>query len=131
MIAKRELTRRDFFRGTTMAAAGVWLGGLNAWGKNESPNEKLNIGIIGTANRAQSNIRGVSSQNIVAVCDIDDNYLGDIKERFPKAKSYNDFRKLLEQKDIDAVVVSTADHTHAVATMAALKSGRHVYCEKP
>lgn len=118
-------------RGTTMAAAGAWLGALNAWGKNQSPNDRLNIGIIGTANRAQSNIRGVSSQNIVAVCDIDDNYLSDIKERFPAARSYNDFRKLLEQKNIDAVVISTADHTHAAATVAALKSGRHVYCEKP
>ncbi|HZQ47202.1 MAG TPA: Gfo/Idh/MocA family oxidoreductase [Verrucomicrobiae bacterium] len=131
MMTKRFLTRRDFLRGTTAAAAGVWLGAVNAWGKNESPNNRLNIGIIGTANRAQSNIKGVESQNIVAVCDIDDIYLAAMKQRFPAAKSYNDFRKLLEQKHIDAVVISTADHTHAVATVAALKSGRHVYCEKP
>jgi predicted dehydrogenase len=131
MMTKRFLTRRDFLRGTTMAAAGLWLGARNAWGRNESPNNKLNIGIIGTANRAQSNIAGVEGQNIVAVCDIDDNYLAAIKQKFPAAKGYNDFRKLLDQKNIDAVVISTADHTHAVVTVAALKSGRHVYCEKP
>src|SRR2546428_14164435 len=86
---------------------------------------------MGTANRARSNISGVEHENIVALCDIDDNFLASAKERFPAAKTYHDFRKLLEQRDIDAVVVSTADHCHAVATAAALRLGKHVYCEKP
>ncbi|MDB6111714.1 MAG: putative dehydrogenase [Pedosphaera sp.] len=130
-MTKRTLNRRDFLRGTTFAAAGLWFGTRSSWGKGQSPNDKLNIGIIGTANRAADNIAGVASQNIVALCDIDENYLGAAGQRFPEAKKYNDFRKLLDQKNIDAVVISTADHTHAVATVAALNSGRHVYCEKP
>ncbi len=96
-----------------------------------SANERLNLGIIGTANRARANIAGVEHENIVALCDIDDLLLATAKERFPAAKTYNDFRKLLEREDIDGVVISTADHTHAAATAAALRLGKHVYCEKP
>jgi predicted dehydrogenase len=73
----------------------------------------------------------VASENIVALCDVDDNFLTAAKKKFPAATTYNDFHRLLDQKDIDAVVVATPDHTHAVATAAALRSGRHVYCEKP
>jgi predicted dehydrogenase len=73
----------------------------------------------------------VAGENIVAVCDVDEHYLAAILQKHPDATSYKDFRKLLEQKNIDAVVISTADHTHAVATLAALHAGKHVYCEKP
>lgn len=128
----KTLTRRAFLRTTALAAAG---GVVSCRAvprpRRLSANEKLNIGIIGTANRARSNIAGVESENIVALCDIDDNLLAEASVRFPHAKTYNDFRKLIEQSDIDAVVISTADHTHAVATAAALWSGKHVYCEKP
>ena len=114
------------------AAAGALFGGVGrSWAGQGSPNEKLNIGIIGTAGRAEANIGGVSHQNIVAVCDIDDLLLGKMSDRFPAAKTYNDFRKLLDQEGIDAVVVSTADHVHAVASVMAMKRGKHVYCEKP
>jgi predicted dehydrogenase len=137
-MTKKSLTRRSFIGTSTLAAAGFWIGTRSVAAKQEDlvnkqepPSDRLNIGIIGTANRAASNISGVSSQNIVAVCDIDDNYLTAISQKYPEAKKYNDFRKLLEQKDIDAVVISTADHTHAVATIAALNAGKHVYCEKP
>ncbi len=125
-----NISRRQFIRNSSIAAATFWIGS-SAFGKGKSPNDKLNIGIIGTANRAGSNISGVQHENIVALCDIDDNYLAEAASKFPQARTYNDFRKLLEQKDIDAVVISTPDHTHAVATAAGLKSGRHVYCEKP
>ncbi len=94
-------------------------------------NEKLNIAVVGTAGRAAANIDGVESQNIVAICDIDDALLARAGERFPRAKAYSDFRKMLEQKDIDAVVVSTADHVHAPASVMAMTLGKHVYCEKP
>lgn len=130
-LTNSSLTRRDFLRQSTLAMASIWLGSRSAWGKNGSPNNRLNIGIIGTANRARENISGVSGENIVALCDIDDHYLAAAAQKFPRAKTYNDFRKLLERNDLDAVVISTADHTHAVATVAALESGRHVYCEKP
>ena len=102
-----------------------------SYARKISPNEKLNLGIIGVANRAAANLEAVSSQNIVALCDVDDDYLRGASQKFPSAKTYNDFRKLLERNDLDAVVVSTPDHIHAPATMMALRKGLHVYCEKP
>jgi len=124
------LNRRQFIR-QTAAATGAWLVSLQAHARKLSPNDRLNIGMIGVANRAGADLQEVSTENIVALCDIDDNYLAAVKEKYPSSKTYNDFRRLLDQKDIDAVVVGTPDHTHAVAAVAALKSGRHVYCEKP
>src|SRR4029077_167472 len=76
-------------------------------------------------------LKEVSNQNIVALCDIDDHNPAAAAQKHPGAKTYNDFRRLLDQNDLDAIVVGTPDHTHAVAAVAALKSGRHVYCEKP
>ena len=130
----RRLRRRDFLRTTTaagLAAAGLGRAPLRADAPQTSPNEKLNIGVIGTTNRASANIEGVSGENIVAYCDIDDRLLARAGDRFPKAKGYADFRKMLEQNDLDAVVVSTADHVHAPATAMAMGLGKHVYCEKP
>ena len=129
---KRQFSRRAFLQTSATAVAGTCLGGC-ATGPHRklSANDKLNIGVIGTANRAGADIKGVHAENIVAFCDIDDHFLDQTKDKFPQARRYNDFRKMLEQKDIDAVVVATADHCHAVATAAALHLGKHVYCEKP
>jgi len=129
-----QLNRREFLQAGGIALGGIALTGCRSAAptpRRLSANEKLNLGIIGTAHRAAENIRDVEQENIVAICDIDDQFLAAAKEKFPSAKTYNDFRKLLEQRDIDAVVVSTADHCHAVATAAALRLGKHVYCEKP
>jgi predicted dehydrogenase len=87
--------------------------------------------MIGVAGKGTDNIQSVSSQNIVALCDVDETNLLKVAAKFPAAKKYRDFRKLLEQKDIDAVVITIPDHCHAVAAMAAMKLGKHVYCEKP
>ena len=126
-----QLLNRRQFIGQTAAATGAWLVSVPAQARTLSPNEKLDIGMIGVANRAGADLQEVSSENIVALCDVDDNFLSAVKEKYPSAKIYNDFRRMLDQKGIDAVVVGTPDHTHAVAAVAALKSGRHVYCEKP
>src|SRR5437016_9673020 len=126
-----SLNRRQFNSPAASAAAGAWLAGVRTQARKLSPNDKLNIGMIGVANRAGDDLQAVGGENIVALCDIDDNYLAAAKQKYPQAKSYNDFRRLLHQKGIDAVVVGTPDHTHAVAAVAALQSGRHVYCEKP
>lgn len=97
-----------------------------------SANDKLNLGVIGVAGRGGENLREVAAlENIVALCDVDATRLGAAAQKFPGAKTYADFRRLIDQPDIDAIVVCTPDHTHAVATAAALRSGRHVYCEKP
>ena len=127
--------RRQFLKQSTITGAGLWLAAPHLAFGQGSANEKLNVGIIGTANRAGVDLAEVAkekqSANIVALCDIDDNFLAAAKQKHPGAKTYNDYRKLLEQKEMDAVVIGTPDHTHAVITMAAFQSGRHVYCEKP
>src|SRR5262245_58320481 len=126
-------SRRTFLKQTALGTAGFWLAGAaaSAASRKLSANDKLNIGVIGVSNRGGDNLNGVAGENIVALCDIDDKFLGAAAQKFPAAKTYNDFRRLLDQKDIDAVVISTPDHTHAIPTTWALKSGRHVYCEKP
>jgi predicted dehydrogenase len=132
--SRTVVTRREFLHTVSIAAigSGFFTGCATCPAPRKlSANDKLNIGVIGTAHRAASNIKGVATENIVALCDVDDTFLAAAKEKHPDAKTYNDFRRLIEQKDIDAIVVASADQTHAVATMAAMKSGRHVYCEKP
>jgi predicted dehydrogenase len=124
--------RRDFLKQTALAGAGLWVVGSDLLAEDRSPNEKLNIGVIGVGGRGEGDTDGVKGENIVALCDVDAKTLGKAADKFPKAKTYRDFRKMLEeQKGLDAVVVATPDHTHAVATVMALKLGKHVYCEKP
>ncbi|HYV28312.1 MAG TPA: Gfo/Idh/MocA family oxidoreductase [Candidatus Eisenbacteria bacterium] len=126
------VSRRRFLQESVIVAAGVGLAPRICGAPRKiSPNNKLNIGIIGVSHQGRYDLNNVATENIVALCDVDDNFLSDASGRFPSAKTYNDFRLLLDQKDIDAVVIATPDHTHAIATIAALKSGRHVYCEKP
>ena len=125
------MKRREFIRQSALGAAGLWLAGCQSAPRRLSANEKPNIGVIGVANQGNYDMSNVASENIVALCDVDDNYLAKAAQRFPLAKTYNDFRRLLDQQDIDAIVVATPDHTHAVAAAGALRSGRHVYCEKP
>ena len=114
----------------------AWMGGL-AWAIGPAglarggANGKLNIGMIGVANQGQFNLSNVAGENIVALCDVDDRFLAEAGSKFPAAKRYTDFRRLLDQRDVEAVVVAVPDHSHAVATVWALEGGRHVYCEKP
>src|SRR5437762_7704491 len=126
----RLFNRRQFIT-RSAAATGACLVAIPARSQKLSPNARLNIGMIGVANRAGDDLKEVSGENIVALCDIDDRFLAAAKEKHPGADTYTDFRRLLDRRDLDAVVVGTPDHTHAVAAVAALKSGRHVYCEKP
>ena len=126
----RPINRRRFLARTLAGASLVSAAPWAAAGK-ASPNEKLNLGVIGVANQGAYDLGNVTTENIVALCDVDSNYLKSTAQKFPQAKKHRDFRRLLDQKDIDAVVIAIPDHTHAVATVAALKSGRHVYCEKP
>lgn len=98
----------------------------------ESPNNKVNIAGIGFGGQGQWDLDQVSSENIVALCDVDWGYAGKVFEKYPKAKRYKDYRKMLEtEKSIDAVVMATPDHNHAHISIAAMKAGKHVYCEKP
>ena len=96
------------------------------------PGEKLNIAGIGVGGQGFEDMKNCEGHNVVALCDVDWKLASRAFKRFPNAKPYKDFRVMLEQqKDIDAVVIATPDHTHAIAAMAAIKLGKHVYCEKP
>src|SRR5436853_5548781 len=127
-----KVSRRKFLVSSSIASGAFWVARTTpGFGQGKvSANEKLNIGMVGTANQAGWNLSQVSSQNIVARCDVDEKLLAAAAEKFPQAKKYSDFRRMLDQNDIDAVVIGAPDHIHAVATVAALSSGRHVYCEK-
>jgi len=139
-LARTPVDRRNFLK-TSGAAVGGVVGGIAAGGvwsqleaaESKSPNEKLVIACIGTANRAAADVSGVKGENIVALCDIDKTYLDRASKQFPDARRYVDYRELItkEAGKIDAVVVATADHNHAPATIRAIRAGLHVYCEKP
>ena len=100
------------------------------FGKN-SPGNKLNIALIGVWGRGLAHYESLANENVVALCDVNEARFPDALKQFPNAKTYVDWRKCLEQKDLDAVVICTADHTHAFIANWALNRGLHVYCEKP
>jgi len=130
-----KLTRRRFLQttsaGVAVVTSGVW-SQLPA-ADSKSPNGKLNLACVGTANRAGDDINGVKGENIVALVDIDDNYLNKAKSTFKDARGYNDYREMLDKEKgkIDACVIGTADHQHAPAAIRAIRNGLHVYVEKP
>jgi predicted dehydrogenase len=126
-----RLNRRHFLLSSAAGALGVGL--LRAADKKPSALETLHVGVIGVAGQGGGDMNRIADAGaeIVALCDVDERRTGPARKRFPRAPFYPDFRKLLDQKGIDAILVGTPDHTHAVATVAALKSGRHVFCEKP
>lgn len=125
------VTRRRFLQG---ALAGAAVLGCPAFVRSRAPSDKLNIAIIGCGRRGAHNMQHMLGENIVALCDVEESMLLQAAEKAPKAKKFRDFRKLyddLKDGEFDAVVVSTTEHTHAVATMPALLRKKHVYCEKP
>lgn len=131
------VNRRHFFYGTLLAGAAPVVGygstpSLKAAGF-KSPNEKLNIAAIGVGGRASANISGCASENFVAFADPDDAAAAPIYKKYEKAAKYKDFRQMLDKEagNIDAVIVSTPDHVHAVAAYKAMERGKHVYVEKP
>src|SRR6266850_3225843 len=128
------LSRRTFLRTAAVASSAFMVVPSHVLGLNGStpPSGKLNIAGIGIGGQGASDLEQLSSENIVALCDVDSSHAGRIFKKYPKAKVFADFRKMLdEQKDIDAVMVATPDHLHAFVSMAAIKLGKHVYCEKP
>lgn len=126
----KDVTRRRFLKYVTAAGAAS-LPVVSA-ARSNSPNSRLNLACIGVGGKGKSDMAETSQgHNVVAVCDIDELVLGKAQEGFPQATPYTDWRKLLEQKNIDAVTISTPDHTHAPATMAAIRLGKHVYTQKP
>ncbi|MCA9298731.1 MAG: Gfo/Idh/MocA family oxidoreductase, partial [Phycisphaerales bacterium] len=122
------LTRRQFIERTSLAAGAALLAPLAGMGTTR----KLRLAAIGTQNRAWANISGLSDHDFVALCDVDAGFLERTASQFPGAKTFKDFRVLLDTVEgLDAVVVSTPDHLHAPVASMALRRGLHVYCEKP
>jgi predicted dehydrogenase len=132
----RKTTRRDFVKQASAASAVWWMGtnaGISAV-KERSAVERLNFACIGVGGKGSSDTDSAGrAGNIVALCDIDDNRLNQKAKKFPKAKKFNDYREMLDElgPEIDAVTVSTPDHTHAPASVRAMKLGKHCFCQKP
>jgi len=129
-------SRRAFLKAAALAGTSVPMAGslvtrvLDAK-EPRSANEKLNLAVIGVAGRGAADLAGVSSQNVVALCDIDASRLAKTASRYPHAKTYDHYRPVFDHQDLDGVVVCTPDHTHAICTSTALRNGLAVYCEKP
>ncbi|MBV9468171.1 MAG: Gfo/Idh/MocA family oxidoreductase [Abitibacteriaceae bacterium] len=124
------MNRRDFIKASTIAGAGALILPRTALGA-KGPNNKLNIALIGVWGRALAHYDVLAEENVVALCDINEKRFPEALKRFPNAKTYVDWRKALDQKDLDAVVICTADHHHAFIANWALNRDLHVYCEKP
>ena len=128
-------TRRDFLKKSALSAVGLTVvpsfavSGLG----HRAPSDKLNIAGVGIGGKGFPNLRAMSAENIVALCDVDWKYAGKCFSHFPGASRYRDWRKMFDEmgNSIDAVMVATADHTHAVIAAHALSLGKHVYCQKP
>ncbi|NOY58684.1 MAG: Gfo/Idh/MocA family oxidoreductase [Calditrichaeota bacterium] len=137
MADKKGMNRREFLSGTAAATSlaftivpGHVLGGQG----QTAPSDKLNVAGVGIGGMGKNNVRNCAKggANIVALCDVDWDYAEDVFNEFPDAEKYKDFSVMLEkQKDIDAVIVATPDHNHAVVAMAAMQMGKHVYVQKP
>ena len=122
----QQIHRRDMLKTTAALSAGFWVGTSAKTYAAKSPNEKLNIACIGIGGRGSANVNGVSGENIVALCDVDDERAGGVYKKYPQAKKYIDFRRMLEEmsSQIDAVVISTPDHTHYHPAMMAMDLGK-------
>lgn len=140
------ISRRSFIGGTAAGAAAFMIVPRHVLGGPgyKAPSDTLNIGCVGVGGKGRDDTEDVSSENIIALCDVDDIKMADFKRIakekgkdnlltvFEKANKYRDFREMLEkEKDLDAITISTPDHTHAVIAMMAMKMGKHVYCQKP
>jgi predicted dehydrogenase len=129
-------TRRDFLRKSATGASllGVAPLVLRAAADKPAANERLHVACIGITGMGGSDLRSVAAAGaeIVALCDVNEPICNEVRKQYPKAEFFTDFRVMLDKcKGIDAVTIGTPDHTHAVATMAAMKAGKHVYTEKP
>jgi len=125
------MKRRRFLKSTAFAGtAALILPRIKLFGA-EAPSNKLNIALLGTWGRGEAHFAGIAKENVVALCDVNEKHLASAAAKFPNAKQYVDWRKCLEQKDVEAVICCTADHTHAFVANWAMNRGKHIYCEKP
>ena len=129
------IRRRRFLQASAaVGASSFFVNPIDAANIQPPAKERIRVGLIGVAGKGSSNLAGVEASGlaeIVALCDVDANRAAPVRQRFPNARFYEDYRRMIEQKDLQAVVISTPDHHHAFAGLAALRARKHVYCEKP
>jgi predicted dehydrogenase len=123
--------RREFLKSALTTGTGLIILPSGTLSGANAPSNKLNVALIGAYGRAKAHYDAISSENVTAICDVNEKHLAIAAERFPKARHYIDWRKCLEQKDLDAVICCTTDHTHAFVANWAMNRGLHIYCEKP
>ena len=132
-----ELTRRAFLAVSTTAALSACTTTRVNTAKvvpgKISPNEKLNLAAVGIGGMGRGNIQRCTSENIVALCDVDHAHSARVFSQYPKAKAFHDYRVMFDKaaKEFDGVIIATPDHTHAVISMDAIANGKHIYCQKP
>ena len=125
-------TRRQFLHTTALVGAAALTGCATAAPRKLAANEKLNIGVVGAGGKGASDTEHCSTENIIALCDVDTNTLAQQKKKYPNARTYQSWREMLKKEPtLDAVIVSTPDHMHAMVAAAAIRMGKHVYCQKP
>ena len=132
----KEISRRNFLKTGAAAALGLAVVPSTVLGKKfgyTAPSDKLNILGVGIGGRGAADLQEMESQNIIGLCDVDWKYADHVFKRYPAAKKYNDYRRMYDEllKSADAVMVATADHTHAIIAAEAMTAGKHVYVEKP
>jgi len=125
------MKRRHFLQSLSVASASTLILPRTRLFGADAPSNKLNLALIGVYGRGLAHWDALATQNVVALCDVDENHLALAAEKFPGAKHYVDWRKCLEQKDLDGVVICTPDFSHAFIANWAMNRGLHVYCEKP
>lgn len=131
---KKNTSRRRFVQTTAALGVGYWVAGGVSPKVSNAANETVNFASIGVGGKGQSDSKDAGDRgNMVAICDIDDLTLGKASKEWPKAKKFNDFRKMFDEvgKEFDAITVSTPDHTHAVAAAMGMRMGKHCFCQKP
>lgn len=135
-MGPNTIQRRTFIKSTAVIAAGLTIIPSHVMGKtlgHKAPSDKLNIAGIGIGGKGRGDVRAAKSENIIALCDVDWNYAKNSFNDFPNARKYWDWRKMFDEMgdDIDAVIIATADHTHAIISATAITLGKHIYCQKP
>ena len=140
MKSNLKVNRRDFLKTASMlSAAAPFFLPSKVWGADTAPSNRLTMGFIGMGKQGRYLLNNFLNQEtrVLAVCDVDTTRRNDVKQKVDKhygnqdCASYNDFREIIARKDIDAVFIGTPDHWHAIPTLAVLRSGKDVYCEKP
>jgi predicted dehydrogenase len=125
------VSRRRFAATSALAAVSAAIVPSRVLGA-QAPSNRLNIAAVGVGGMGAANLKALESETIVALCDVDAAHAAKTFALYPQAKVYRDYREMLDrEKDVDGVVIATPDHTHAVITMAAMKAGKHVFCQKP